>query len=437
VHAPGGQQEDQPESIAVHGKKIGNLAHIMNVPAFIARRVAFNRERSFSRFIIRLAIAATVISVAAMLLTLAFTGGFQYAISQKVFNLWGHLRVEHYSPTRAMIAEEAPMEKNDTIWRILKNDPGVQTVQPFATKYAVVRSSESIDYVQVKGVEKDYAFSNLSDFLKSGRWPRFPDSGYSNEIVLSQYTANQLHIKVGDKVIIYFVRNDGPPRVRPMVVCGLFKTGIEDYDKLIAIGDLRLIQRLNNWTPEQIGGYEIFARDYREAEKVNQRIFDQLPQDWGSKSTQEIYPNIFDWLNLQDNTIFIVLIIMIVVATLNLVTCLIILVLERTRMVGILKAVGATNFSIQTVFLFQGSIITLFGIALGDGMALALCYLQQRYGFITLPEDAYFISKAVVRINWFHFGLVNLGTFAICFAVLLIPTIIVRRMQPARAIRFS
>ncbi|HEY4338256.1 MAG TPA: ABC transporter permease, partial [Puia sp.] len=299
----------------------------MNVPAFIARRVAFNRERSFSRFIIRLAIAATVISVGAMLLTLAFTNGFQYAISQKVFNLWGHIRVQHYSPNRGIISEEAPMEKNDTILRLLKQDPDIKTIQPYATKYAVVRSSESIDYVQLKGVEKGYDFSNMSGFLKAGRWPRFPDSSYSNEIVLSEYTANQLKVKVGDKVIIYFVRNDGPPRVRPMIVSGLFKTGIEDYDKLIAIGDLRLIQRLNNWTPEQIGGYEIFARDYKLSEEVNRRLYAQLPKDWGSITTEEFYPNIFDWLNLQNMTIAIVLIIMIIVATLNLVTCLIILVL--------------------------------------------------------------------------------------------------------------
>lgn len=371
-----------------------------------------------------------------MLLTLAFTNGFQYAISQKVFNLWGHLRVQHFAPNRAAIAEEAPMEKSDTVLQTLRNEHDIKTIQAFATKYAVVRSGEGIDYVQVKGVERDYDFGNLQDFLKSGHWPQFPDSGYSNQIALSEYTAGQLKIKVGDKVLIYFIQADGPPRVRPMIVSGLFKTGIEDYDKLIAIGDLRLIQRLNNWGPAQIGGYEIFTTDYRSAEAVNNRIYDRLPKDWGSNTTENIYPNIFDWLNLQNITIAIVLIIMIVVATLNLVTCLIILVLERTRMIGILKAIGTPNASIQTIFLYQGCIITLFGIALGNIFGLLICWLQQRYGFITLPEDAYFISKAVVRLEWWHFLLVNVGTFLICFLVLMIPTLVVRRIQPARAIQF-
>ncbi len=371
-----------------------------------------------------------------MILTLAFTNGFQYAISQKVFSFWGHIQVQHYSPGRTSNSEEAPMNKNDTVLRILKNDPGIRTVQAFATKIAVIRSSEGIDEVKVKGVEKDYDFGNLQGFLRGGRWPRFPDSGYSNEIVLSQYTANQLKLKIGDKLLIYFIQQDGTPRIRPMIVSGLYKTGIEDYDKLIAICDLRLIQRLNTWSPDQVGGYEIFTRDYRTADRVSARVYKQLPQDWGSRTTQEIFPNIFDWLNLQDNTIIIVLVIMIVVATLNLVTCLIILVLERTRMVGILKAVGSRNMSIQWIFLYQGAFITLFGLVLGNIFGLGICWLQQRYGFITLPEDAYFISKAVVKLEWWHVPMVNLLTFVICILVLLIPTVIIRRVQPARAIQF-
>jgi lipoprotein-releasing system permease protein len=408
----------------------------LNVAAFIAQRIAFNRQRSFSRFIIRLAITATVISVAAMLLTLAFTNGFQYAISQKVFNLWGHIRVEHFSPNHSALAEELPIDKNDTVIRTLRDTKEVKTVQAFATKNAFVRSSEGIQGIMLKGVERGYDFNNLSGFLKSGRWIHFPDSGYSNEIVLSSYTANQLKIKSGDKVVIYFIQSDGPPRVRPMVVAGTFKTGIEDYDKLIAIGDLKLIQRLNNWKDNQIGGYEIFVDDYRKADTVNSLLYNELPQTWTSRTIQEVTPNIFDWLNLQNITILIVLIIMIVVATLNLVTCLIILVLERTRMIGILKAIGTPNFSIQRIFLYQGAIITLFGMAIGNAVGLLLCWLQQRYGFITLPEEAYFISKAVVKLEWWHIVLVNAGTFLICFLVLMIPTVVIRRMQPARAITF-
>ncbi|HUB62750.1 MAG TPA: FtsX-like permease family protein [Puia sp.] len=408
----------------------------MNVAAFIARRIAFNRQRTFSRFILRLAISATIISVAAMILTLAFTRGFQDAISQKVFNLWGDIHVQRNSGNDAPLAEELPIERNDTVLRALHANPDIKTIQAFATKNAVIRSSEGIEVVLMKGVEKDYDFSNLDGFLKSGRWPHFPDTTYSNEIVISTYTAAQLKIKTGEKILIYFIQPGGQPRVRQMIVSGLFKTGIEDYDKSIAIGDLRLIRRLNNWNENQIGGYEIFTKDYRQAALVDSLIFPQLPPEWISRTTVKIYPNIFDWLNLQNITIAIVLVIMIIVATLNLVTCLIILVLERTRMIGILKAFGTPNPVIQRIFLYQGAIITLFGLLLGNAFGLLICWLQNKYGFITLPEDAYFISKAVVKLEWWHFVLVNAGTFLICFLVLMIPTLIIRKVQPVRAIQF-
>ncbi|HMH23952.1 MAG TPA: FtsX-like permease family protein [Puia sp.] len=408
----------------------------MNVAAFIARRIAFNLQHSFSRFIIRLAVAATAISVAAMILTLAFAGGFQYTIAQKVFSLWGHIRVQHFEANRASISEELPIYQNDTVLQLLRANRDVRTIQPFATKNAIIRSSEGIEGVLLKGVAKGYDFSSLGGFLKEGRWLRFADSGYSNEINLSAYTANRLKLRTGDKALIYFFQPGQSPRVRPMIVAGIFKTGIEDYDKLIAFGDLKLIQRLNNWDKDQIGGYEIFIKDYHKADTVNSVIYNELPSVWGSRTIQEIYPNIFDWLNLQDTTIAIVLIIVIVVATLNLVTCLIVLVLERTRMVGVLKALGTPNFTIQSVFLYHGMIITLSGMAVGNAAGLLICWLQQHYGFITLPEDAYFISKAVVKLEWWHIALVNAGTFLVCFLVLMIPTFIIRRIRPARAIQF-
>lgn len=407
----------------------------MNVAVFIARRLAFNQQPSFSRFIIRLAIVATVISVAAMLLTLAFTNGFQFAISQKVFSFWGHIRVQRYQATKSLIAEDIPITPNDTVLKVLHANPEITAIQAYANKTAIIKGKEGIDGIMLKGVESTYHFSNLDGFLKQGRWLHFPDSGISDEIDLSAYTAKQLKLKVNDKALIYFIQPDGSRRVRSMRIAGIFKTGIEDYDKF-AIGDLRLIQRLNNWQADQIGGYEIFVKDYRRTDSVSQAISEALPPTWNCRTSEEANQNIFDWLNLQNTTIAIALIIMIVIATLNLVTCLIILVLDRTRMIGILKAIGSPDASIRQIFLYHGSIITLSGLFFGNLTALLICELQQHYGFISLPEDAYFISKAVVKLEWWHFVLVNAGTFLVCFAVLMIPTVIIRNIQPAKAIQF-
>ncbi|HVY73664.1 MAG TPA: FtsX-like permease family protein [Puia sp.] len=410
----------------------------MNISSFIAGRIAFNRQHSFSRFIIRLAVAATAISVMAMILTIAFTRGFQHAIAQKMYGFSGHIRVQHYEPERVDIAEEQPIKANDSVLQALRADPDVVIAQPFATKYAIIKGPESFEGLRLKGVDRHYNFSNLQPFLQSGRWIHFPDSAYSNEIDLSTYTASELNLKPGDQLFAYFIQPDGSRRVRPLRVAGLFKTGIEDYDRINAVVDLRLIRRLNNWQSNEIGGYELFIKDYRQADSISNRIYNELPAGWNSLAISQVYGNIFDWLNLQDTTILIVIIIMILVAVLNLITCLIILVLERTHMIGLLKSLGAPDNTVQRVFLYHGAIITFGGILLGNLFGLLVCYLQQRYGFIKLPEETYFISTAAVSINTWQILLIDLGTFVICFVVLLLPSFtLIKRMSPVRALRFD
>ena len=409
----------------------------MNLASFIAWRIAFNQKKSFSRFIIRLATGATVISVAVMIITLAFTSGFQQVISQKVFSFWGHIRVQHFEPDKVAIAEELPIHKNDTVVKVLRGNKDIQTVQAFATKNAILKTADALEGVLFKGVERDYDFKNLQGFLQAGKWISFPDSGYSNQVMLSEYTANQLQLKVNDEVLVYFIQPNGAsPRPRKLVISGIYRSGVEEFDRLIAFGDLRLIQRLNDWNSDEIGGYELFLKDYKKMDSVSLKIFEQLPDLWNTRTTKELYPHIFDWLNLQNQTIGIVIVIMIIVAILNLITCLIILVLERTRMVGVLKALGSPNSNIQRIFLFHGAIITGMGILLGNVAGVFICWLQQKYGFIKLPEEMYYISTAAVDLEWWHIVAVDIGTFIVCFAALLIPTLVVRRIQPVKAIQF-
>lgn len=408
----------------------------MNIAAFIARRIAFNKQKSFSRFIIRLSMGATIISVTVMILTLAFASGFKKTISEKVFSFWGHIRVQSFESARISIAEEISIKRSDSVENLAKVVAGIRHVQAFATKNAILKTPQTIEGVLFKGVEKNYDFNNLQNFLVEGRWIHFSDSGYSSEINLSAYTARQLQLKVNDQVLIYFIQPNAPPRPRKLTVAGIYKTGIEEYDKLIAIGDLKLVQRLNDWAPDEIGGYEIFLYDYHQMDDVGYEIVPYLPIGLQSTTIVNIFPNIFDWLALQDKTIAIVLIIMVAIAILNLVTCLLILALERTRMVGILKALGARIATVREVFLYQGAIITLSGLFFGNLVAFLILWLQVQYGFITLPEDAYYISEAAVNIVWWQVGLVNLGTLVICLLVLFATTYIVKRMNTIRAITF-
>ena len=409
----------------------------MNVASFIARRISFNREKSFSRFIIRLATIATAISVAVMILTLAFVNGFQLEVSKKIFNFWGHLRVQHYEQYRATIAEEEPIKKNDTVVNQIKSIDGVKQVQAFATKYAILKTTDYIEGVLFKGVDSNYDFGSMKQFLIDGRWPKFNDSSYSREIVLSTYTAQQLQLKINDRILIYFFRGDEPPRPDKLTVVGLYKTGMEEYDKLYAVGDLKLVQRLNGWEKSDIGGYEIFLNDYNRMEEVNEQVFNALPGEWISKTIKDIYPNIFDWLKLQDINRDVILAVMIIVAIINLITCLIIMVLERTRMIGVLKSVGARDWTIQKVFTLMGTIITGRGIAWGFIVGVALALVQEKTGFLKFwDENAYYMSTIPVHIIWWQIILIVLATLVVCFLILLIPTLISRRIKPARAVEF-
>ena len=411
----------------------------MNVAHFIARRVAFNPQKSFSRFIIRLSIAATVISVMVMIVTLSFVNGFEETVSNKVFSFWGHVRLQYRQPMKAAIAEEIPIEKNDSLAQSIQELPQVKAIHPFATKYAILKTPDEMEGVLLKGFEESESFAHLQPFLDSGRWVTFNDSSYAREIVVSSHTAKQLGLKLNDRVLIYFVRPDGKLRPDRLTIVGIYKTSIEEYDKTFAIGDIKLIRRLNEWGETDIGGYEVFLNNYEQMDAVSEDIYNKVsfPPLWETKTVKEIYPNIFDWLGIINNNGYVLITIMIIIAAINFITCLIILVLERVRMIGTLKALGASDWTVQKIFLHHTVLITLSGIVIGVALALGLLWLQQTTGFVRLQEEAYYMETAVVKINWWQVAMVVAGTFILSVLVLLIPSFIVKKIHPIKAIKFN
>lgn len=410
----------------------------MKVAGFIANRIAFNQQKTFSRFIIRLSVAATIISVAVMIITLALANGFQEAVGQKVFSFWGHIRIQEKQPGKAIISEETPIYKNDSLITSILQNPEVKSIHPFATRYAILKTTDDIEGVLVKGLDDSYNFDNLQQFVKQGRTIRFNDSTFSREILVSDYTASRMKLHVNDTIIIYFIMPGENPRPRKITITGIYKTGIEEYDRLFAIGDIKLIQQLNNWQPDEVGGYEIFLHDYRKIDTTANDLYnmDAFPNTWDAISVKKVSPNIFDWLNMQDVTRNVLIIIMVIVAVINLITCLMILVLERVRMIGILKSLGATDWTVQKIFLRHSLIITITGILIGASLALGILWLQQETGFIKLKEEAYYLSTAAVKIVWWQVAAICAGTLIVCFLIMMIPSLLVRKIQPVKAIQF-
>ena len=416
----------------------------MKVAGFIANRIAFNPstgpggKRSFSRFIIRLSTVATIIGVMVMIVTLSLAYGFQDTISQKIFSFWGHIRIQERQPDKPVNAEELPITRNDELVQSIRQHPNVVSIHPFATKYAILKTKDEVEGVLLKGLDTTYDYENINRFIEEGRPVKYNDSSYSRDILISTYTATRLKLKVNDRILIYFFRPNGEIRPDKLTIAGLYKTGIEEYDRTFAISDIKLIQQKNNWNPEDVGGYEIFLDDYKKTTEVSDDIFymNNFPQTWNTISAREISPNIFDWLGMQDVTRNVLIAFMIIVAVINLISCLIILVLERTRMVGVLKAVGATDWTVQKIFLRHSILITITGIVIGTVLALILLWLQQATGFIKLPEDAYYIRTAAVKIIWWQVAAICIGTLLICLLVLMIPSILVRKVQPVKAIQF-
>jgi lipoprotein-releasing system permease protein len=376
------------------------------------------------------------LSVAVMIISIAIVTGFQKEIREKVIGFGAHIQISNYDSNNSY--ESSPVSVNQPFYPSLENEKGVKHIQVFATKAGIIKTSSEIEGVVFKGVGSDFDWSFFNNKIVSGKAFTVSDTGKTNEVLISQVQANRLNLKTGDDLIMYFInQGQSAPGVRKFRIAGIYDTGLEEFDRTFVLGDIHHIQRLNKWDSTQVGGFEVFIDDFNDLDAVTNTVYKSIGYDLNARSVRELYPQIFDWLEFQDVNVAIIIILMVFVSVINMVSTLLIIIIEKTTHIGILKSLGSSNWSIRKIFLYNAAYLIGFGLLLGNAFALLLCFIQIKTGVLTLDPASYYVKHVPVNLNLIHILLINGGTLLVCLLVLIIPTYIITRISPVRAIRME
>lgn len=408
---------------------------ILNVPVFLARKVRHAPEGSFSATVTRIGIASIALGLAILIVAFSVLFGFKDTIQQKIFLFGAHLQVSKF--TNNMSYEAPALSLKTNLYRDSTQLPGIKHIQATALKAGILKTADELTGVVVKGVGKDYDWSLFRGSLVAGTVPVVgADTGLgSTQLLLSQYMANQLQVKVGQSIPLYFLGN--PPRARKMTVVGIYETGLEEVDKTIALGDIRLIQRLNRWGPDSVGNYEIFIKDFTKLESTARNLTNFLDPDMRLTRVTDQYRPLFDWMVLLDRNMVILLALIVFVASFNMVSVLLVLMMERTPMIGLLKALGGRNSLIRRMFVFVGLNMVIWGLVIGNAVGLGICFIQDKFKLIPLDPKNYFMNYVPIVWDWPTILALNGATILLIALVLWIPTIIINRIQPVKALAFK
>jgi lipoprotein-releasing system permease protein len=411
----------------------------LNLEYFIAKRLitAKDHKSSISAPIIKIAIAAIAIGMVMMIVSVATGIGLQQKIREKVSAFNGHIIISNYDNNQSE-ATLTPIAKNQEFYPKFNSVAGISHVQAIATKAGIIRTERAFEGIVFKGVGTDYQWSNINEYLVAGRLPNL-SSQLNSEVVISQFLADRLQLKVGDAFNTFFIKENQNqlPNIRHFKITGIFNSGFQEFDATYILGDVRHIQRINKWSPNQIGAFEIFVDDFDQIQSVGEEVYQQTPSNLDSKTIIEKYSYIFDWLQLFDFNILVILGVMILVATINMVVALLVLILERTQMIGILKALGANNWSVRKMFLYNALYLILRGLLWGNGIGIGILLIQKHFGIIQLNPENYYVNQAPVYFDLGYIAALNLLTIAVCFLVLLIPSYIITKISPIKAIRYD
>ena len=411
----------------------------MNYELFIAKRIiaAKQYKSSISSPIIKIAISAIAVGIIVMMIAIATGFGLQEKIREKLSGFNGHIQITNFDNNNSEITLN-PISKNQDFYPEFTTITNIENVQVFATKGGIIRTETDFEGIILKGVAKDYNWTFFKEYLVEGTLPDFNNT-VTNDVLISKEISNRLQINLGDTFNILFVK-DNPskaPWLRVVKAVGIYNSGFQEFDENFVIADIRHIQKMNRWTEDEVGGFEVLIANLDEIDLKSNQIYKETASTLNSQSIIEKYPGIFEWISLFDNNIYLIIVIMILVAGINMITALLVLILERTQMIGILKALGSSNVSIRKVFLYNAGYLVLKGLFWGNLIGLSILFAQKYIGFITLSPETYYVSEAPVYIDFWYILLLNFSTLLLCLLMLIVPTLLIAKIDPVKSIKFE
>jgi len=405
----------------------------LNLAYFISQRLSKKSDTGFSKLIVKIATLAVALSILVMIVAISISRGYQKEIQNKVIGFHGHIQISPLDLNNSI--EGLPIRKDSIFERVAKNYEGVVHFEPYTTKTGIIKTKNDFKGVILKGIDPSYDWTFIINNLKKGRVFSLSQNKLSNDAVISKTTADILNLHLNDAMYVYFIQD--PPRVRKFNIVGIFDSGLSELDEIYAFVDMRQCQRLNGWGDSLISGYQINTTSFANIDTELDKLSNITPYTMGLQSVSSTYPSLFSWLSLLDTNVFIIITLMIVVACINMITALLILIIERSHMIGILKAMGAKRRLISRIFLLMASRIILLGLLIGNLTGIGLCLIQQKFGFIKLNQKDYFISQVPIDLSFDVIAVINICSFIISILVLLLPSLYVAKIKPAKVIKWD
>jgi lipoprotein-releasing system permease protein len=411
----------------------------LNYELFIAKRIIAGKKykNSISSPIIKIAITAIALGIIIMLIAVATASGLQTKIRDKMAGFKGHVQILNYDNNNSDVSI-TPINIEQDFYPEFENIAGIKNVQIFASKGGIIRTDTDFEGIIFKGVSSDYDWSFFEEYLVAGKVPDF-EQRRTKEVLLSQTVMNRLQLKLNDTIACTFLKtaSSALPSNRKYNISGIYNSGFAPFDKNMMIGDIREVQKLNKWTENQVGGFEVLLDNFDDIEEKSDEIYREISLTLNANSITNLYPTVFDWIQLFDNNVWFIIGIMILIAGINMITALLVLILERVQMIGILKALGSGNSSIRKIFLYNATYLILKGLFWGNTIGLSLIGLQYFFEIITLNPETYYVAKMPVHISIGEIFALNIGTLVLCFLMLVIPSYIITKISPSKSIKFA